>query len=229
LSTQAARSTTAPAGASERLRLLIAVLIALASILGAGSVWLAVRASIQADELDRAGFRQTAADVQIRTGIFQAHIAASLVDYAYWLSHDAQARALNAAAGNLTGSALGQLRLEAKANRSAARSSWLAIDGPARGRKEGRLTLIRAERTAYLQERADRKLDLNPSPEFHQSNRMRTKAERLAGLAALFLVAALLFTLAQLLRRRAFRLPLWLGLINLSLWTVVALVVQFTT
>jgi hypothetical protein len=58
---------------------------------------------------------------------------------------------------------------------------------------------------------------------------MRTKAERLAGLAALFLVAALLFTLAQLLRRRAFRLPLWLGLINLSVWTTVALIVEFAT
>lgn len=226
---QATKSASPPTGASERLRIVIAVLIALASILGAGAVWLAVRASIQADELDRAGFRQTAADVQIRTGIFQAHIAASLVDYIHWLSHDAQARALSAAAGSLTGSASQQLRLEAKANRSAARSSWLDIEGPARGRKEGHLTLIRAERTAYLQERADEKLDLNPSSEFHQSNRMRTKAERLAGLAALFLVAALLFTLAQLLRRRAFRVPLWLGLINLSVWTAVALVVQFAT
>jgi len=218
-----------PAGASERLRILIAVLIALTSILGAGAVWLAVKASIRADELDRAGFRQTAADVQVRSEIFQTTIASSLADYTHWLSNTAHAQALGDSAKELPGRASQQLRLEAKADRSVARSAWLSIDGPARGAKEGSLTLDRAQRTAYLTERADKKLDLDPGPEFRQANRTRTKAERLAGLAALLLVAALLFTLAQVVRRRAFRLPLSLGLINLVVWTTLALVVQFTT
>jgi hypothetical protein len=216
-------------GASLGIRVTVAGLLALTSILGAGVISLAVKASIRADELDRAGFSQTASETKVRAKIFQDHREASLDDYLRWLSHSREAHALAVAARHAPGSTAVELRVEARANYRIAGAAWRQIERNARGTRRGRLTLGRADQTALILEQRNLSLDLDPNPEFHESNLMRTKSERLAGLAALLLVSALLFTLPQILRKRAYRLPLILGLFNLSAWTIIALVVQFTT
>jgi hypothetical protein len=221
----------APApSSSQATRVVIALLIALTSILGAGTAWRASKASIAAEEAEREAFRQKVENVAAQATVRETPEDA-LLAYARWLSWNSRAGVLGAADAP-------SLQLDALATRHAALRAWRSVPPTARGSRPGRLNLKRAEqiqdfavKNGEVQSgvRLGTAEDLDPLPEIANADRLRKKENRLAGLAAFIVAAAVFFAAAQILRSRIYRVPLIAGGIVLVVALALAVYVDRAT
>jgi hypothetical protein len=219
-------SISVAAGAPDWVRIGIAILIAASSILGAGTAWRASRASIGADERDRAGFARKAVDVGIREAVFGKRVVSASA-YLQWLAHERFARALTAEAQHADPVTARLLKAEAVVERSVATAAWKQVDPNARGARAGKLDLDGAARIDSFNR--TRSAAVDAQSEFAGADGLRTKAERLVLLAAFLIVAAVAFAIGRVRRRRDYRVWLAIGLIILVGSTIAALYVDIAT
>jgi hypothetical protein len=205
----------------------IAYLIAAASILGAGTAWYASRASISADEFEREGFRQKAELVDAQVAVRESR-QEWLFDYLRWLTSSNRANAL-AQLAEEGREVPASVRADIRTNREIARMAWEAIEPAARGDKTGRLALEDGTRVRLREIESTQRNDFDSLPEFGESNRLRSKENRLLSIAALLILSAVFFAVSQRWRTRAYRIPFCLGVAVLVGGTMAGLIVQFAT
>jgi hypothetical protein len=186
-------------GPSSRLKLVVASLIALTSMLGAIAAWRASVASSEAGDADRKGFADTVARAQERATI-SGSLDEAFSRYVRSTSYATQAETLGEEARKLSGADAARLESASKAYSLLADNVRDGI-GPDELRPDGSLALDRA--FAIEWESASGTRDLEPGPDFAAAANLRGKAERLIGLTALFIAAALFLTFAQVSRTRA--------------------------
>jgi hypothetical protein len=191
---------------ARRRRALIPVLIALTSVLGSLAAWRASAASGAAGGAERRAFANTLASQQE-----SARIETELASLEF--TH-ARRTALEAAAGALRARAAADpaegARLEALAGAYEAAAASLglfigvdAVEPDGGLDREG----MRAEQWALA---ADLQ-DLNPAEETAAAQSLRAKSQRLVGLTALLIAAALFLTLAEVSRRHLVAVLYWRG------------------
>lgn len=200
---------TAPQGWGDdaweaRRRALIPVLIALTSVLGAIGAWRASAASGAAAAAERRAFSNTVDAEQMRT-IIESGLGR--IEFSY-----ARALALYVSAGVLRDEAAtagtGQQRLLSLAAAQEAEAGSYWIDAGAVG-PDGSLDL-EAKREADWTAAAYTQ-DLDPEPEMARAAALRSTSQRLVGLTAFFIAAALFFTLAEVTRSTRAGALYWLG------------------
>jgi hypothetical protein len=174
-----------------RGRALIPALIALTSVLGAMGAWRASVASGAAGGAERKAFADTVAAEQ-QKAVIESVLGSIEFTYARKASLEAMAASLRGESETAAEESAGRLTAQADAYQAAADS--LLIDADAL-RPDGSLDL-QAKRDIEWALVADR-LDLDPAPEWAEADAQRAKAERLVGLTALLIAAALFLTLAQ--------------------------------
>lgn len=185
------------------VRVAVAFLIALASIIGAGGGWKAAQASIHADEWDRAGFHDQIEAVRLQAAVLQER-QANVATYVRWLAYHNLGR--NAAAD----------------------LAWHQLkDSNAAGAKQGEVNFDRAYAIDLHTEAQSEGISLEPRIDFANANRERRKAERLVFLSALMIVAAIAFALAQVMRR--YRIWIALGGVVLLAAFAAAVYVELAT
>lgn len=190
---------------AARRRSLIPVLIALTSVLGAIGAWRASAASGAAAGTERRAFEDTVAAEQVRS---QIESGIGLIEFAFARRQALQASAasLRAAAAAAAPDETASLLALAAAQEEAA-SEYL-ID-PEALRPDGTLDL-EARRDLEWQ-RAGQLQDLDPDPEMAQAADLRAKSQRLVGLTAFFIAAALFLTLAEVTRNSRVEVLYWHG------------------
>ena len=196
---QSPDTSTPRRGPSPRLRLVIAALIALTSMLGAVAAWRASVASGQAGDADRKGFADTIAREQERA-VISSSLDSTLFQFLRARSYSTQSDKLRRAARNAAGSDAAGLQAESDAYGSVAESINTTVPADAVA-EDGSLALDRAFQIEWAS--AESAQDLDPAPEFAASEASRGRAERLVGLAALLIAAAFFLTLAQISKTRA--------------------------
>ena len=186
-------------GPSPRLRLAIAALIALTSMLGAVSAWRASVAFGEAGGADRKGFADTIAQEQQRA-IITSSLDRTLFQFLRARSYSTQSDKLRRAAGNAAGTDAPSLQTQSEAYEAVAESIDTTVSDDALA-EDGSLALDRAFQIEWANARSTQ--DLDPAPEFAAAEASRTRAERLVGLTALMIAAAFFLTLAQISKTRA--------------------------
>jgi hypothetical protein len=186
----------------------IASLIAATSLLGAVAAWRASVASSDSTSLDQKGFADSVADATQKARI-RADLFSNVADYIRYRSFSLQADALEREARESSAEDAPRLRLHADVERGVA---VLTLDKVSKDalRPDRTLDLARKFELDYREIRRTR--DLDPRPEFAESDRLSTKSERLVGLTALLIAAAFFFTLAQVTKRRLYLLYLAAGI-----------------
>jgi hypothetical protein len=198
-----------PAG-SPAARVLLASLIGLAAALGSVAAWRSEEAARTAEDIDRMGIADRVAEQQERAKI-SAGLQDTFVDYLQAQAALARAAALVNEAARAAAAERDPLLAQAAADHAFARSRLDEIDADAfASGRNSRLDLRRKWEIEYRL--SEQRLDLDPRPEFAAADRSRTRSERLVGLTALLIAAALFFTLAQVVRRGPTRLYLGGGL-----------------
>ena len=189
--------------ASGHARVLVAGLIAMTSLLGSLVAWRASVANTAAGGADGKGLADLVAAQQARV---QAFGNTDLVyrDYLAARALRAQADALRAEGAN-AGQAPDVLIAQADAYDNAADLAEQRIDPD----------VVAPDGSIDIQRKVDIELalaassaDLDPTAEFARADQLHRKGQRLTGLAALLITAALFFTLAQVTRDRAHQLYL---------------------
>lgn len=181
---------------ASRRRVLIPVLIALTSLIGAVGAWRASVASGGAASAERKAFSDTLAAQQQRTRI-DAEAGSAEFTYARRTALLDAAGALRTSAGGADAESAARLGALADAYQSAADSLWLFMDARAVG--DGGSLDLEGMREYQWASAADLQ-DLDPGPEVAAAGHLRAKAERLVGLTALLIAAALFMTLAEVSR-----------------------------
>ena len=211
--------TPAPPARRGR-RALIPVLIALTSVLGSVAAWRASTASGAAAGFERRAFANTLTAEQEGARI-ESDLAS--VEFTY-----ARATALEAAADALRrqtdgSEAAGAAALAALADAYDATATSLRIFVTVEERPDGTLDLegARAEQWAL----AGDLQDLDPEEETAAAEGLRAKSQRLVGLTALLIAAALFLTLAEVSRRRMVADLYWRGGVLVLATSVVLLIV----
>jgi hypothetical protein len=201
-------------------RALIPGLIALTSVLGSVAAWRASTASGAAAGFERRAFANTLTAEQEGARI-ESDLAS--VEFTY-----ARATALAAAADALRGrasgsEAAGAAALAALADAYDAAATSLRIFVTVEERPDGTLDLegARAEQWALASDLQD----LDPEEETAAAERLRAKSQRLVGLTALLIAAALFLTLAEVSRRRVVADLYWRGGVLVLATSVVLLIV----
>jgi hypothetical protein len=194
-----------PAG--QRMRVLTASLIALTSVLGAVGAWRASLASSSAGDADRKGFADNVARTQQRAAIL-IQTDAILLDFVRMRAYEDRAEALRTEAAEAGPDDAARLEAQADADVKLAELIRTTID-PDALRPDGSLDLRRKFQLEFRL--ASGQQDLDPGPDFALADRMKSKAERLVGLTALFIAAALFLTLAQVSRTGAARRTYFAG------------------
>jgi hypothetical protein len=207
---------------SRRVKILTASLIALTSVLGAVGAWRASVASGAASDADRKGFSDNVAQTQQRAAIL-IRSDAILIDFVRMHAYDDEAVALRKQAEGAPAGDAARLEAQADSDQKLAQLIRTTID-PDAIRPDGSLDLTRKFQIEF--ELAKSQQDLDPDPDFALSDRMRSRSERLVGLTALFIAAALFLTLAQVSRTRARRLYFGGGLVVLLVSTAFLLMVE---
>jgi hypothetical protein len=203
----------------------IASLIATTSLVAALGAWRASVASSAAGDADRKGFDNSVARARAEAGI-RANLAAIVLDYGRARSYDAQAKAIRRQARDAPPQDRPRLIALAEATERLEKVARDAID-PDALRPDGTLNLARKSQLELnLQESTQ---DLDAKPEFASSDDFSEKSERLVGLTALLVGAALFFTLAQVSRRRVYLLYLMTGIVVLIVSTSLLVTVELTT
>ncbi len=215
-----------PAERKSRLTVVLSVLIAVTSLLGALAAWQAETASMRRDAANGSGFAKSVADEQAQATI-RSNVESELLDYERAQSYLSQAAALRAQARSAPTSDSGQLRAQAMLESDLASKIVGDLDQDAFGpghvfdpNKEFEIDYELAKTNA----------DFDSASEFALAEHQATKADRLVGLTVLLIAAAFFFTLAQVSSRRpTARLYLGGGLAVLVLATTLLLVVVVAT
>jgi hypothetical protein len=211
--------------ASTRLRVVIASLIATTSLVAAIGAWRASVASSAGGDADRKGFDDSVARARAEAGI-RANLAAIVLDYGRARSYEAQAKAIHRQAHDAAPQDRTRLVAMAEAAERLEKVARDSID-PDALRTNGKLNLGRKfQLDLRLQESTQ---DLDAKPEFQKSDKLSQKSERLVGLTALLVGAALFFTLAQVSRRRVYLVYLVTGIVVLVVSTSLLITVELTT
>jgi hypothetical protein len=213
---------------SARFRVVVALLIALTSLLGALAAWRAEAASMKGDNAERKALTESLANERVRSSI-RSDLQDTLQKYQDAQVYFALSRALRARVAGAAPADAARLRALAKADEQlgSARIGLLRSHTDAI-RADGTLDLAREFQLRYANEKST--TDLDPRPEYRISDHQATKSERLVGLTAMLIAAAFFFTLAQVGRRREV-IPLYLGggLVVMVAATVLLLLVVFGT
>jgi hypothetical protein len=204
------------------MRLWTASLIALSSLLGAVAVWGAAGATGKAGSADRNAFGITLAQTQQRAGIL-LRTDAVLLDYIRMHAYQDEATDLRAQEATASPADASRLEVLAAADSRVEQTIRASLD-PDALRPNGTLDLRRMYQVEYALAASNQ--DLDPKPDFAQSDRMRTKSEHLVGLTMLFITAALFLTIAQVSNSSASRLYLWGGVAVLASATVLLVLVE---
>lgn len=191
--------------AAARRRVLIPILIALTSVLGAVGTWRTSTASGAAAGAERRAFADNVAAEQQRAAI---ETIVGSIEFAY-----ARRLALQQSAASLRSDAEAAqpdeaARLNTLAAAQEAAAAGYVIDADAL-HPDGTLDL-EAKREVEWGLASDLQ-DLDPAPEMDQAVDLRAKSQRLVGLTAFFIAAALFFTLAQVSRNRRVEILYWNG------------------
>lgn len=211
--------------ASTRLRVVIASLIATTSLVAAIGAWRASVASSASGDADRKGFDDSVARARVEAGI-RANLAGIVLDYGRARSYGAQAKEIRRQARGAAPQDRTRLLALAEAADRLQKVARDSID-PDALRPNGTLSLGRKfQLDLRLQESTN---DLDAKPEFHKSDQLSTKSERLVGLTALLVGAALFFTLAQVSRRRVYLVYLFTGVVVLVVSTSLLITVELTS
>ncbi len=207
--------------AATRRRVLIPVLIALTSVLGAIGTWRTSNASGAAAGAERRAFADTVAAEQQRAAI-ETVVGSIEFGFARRLALQQSAASLRSDAETADSEEAARLTTLAAAQEAAAAA--YVIDADALG-PDGSLDL-EGKREVEWGLASDLQ-DLDPGPEMDRAADLRAKSQRLVGLTAFFIAAALFFTLAQVSRNRRVEILYWTGgLVVLAASAVLAIVVE---
>ena len=190
---------------AARRRALIPILIALTSVLGAVGTWRTSAASGAAAGAERRAFADTVAAEQQRAAI-ETVVGSIEFSYARRQALQESAAALRDDAAEAEGDEAARLNALAAARVAAAAAYVIDADAL---RPDGSLDLD-AKREVEWALASDLQ-DLDPAPEMDRAATLRAKSQRLVGLTAFFIAAALFFTLAQVSRNRRVEVLYWNG------------------
>jgi hypothetical protein len=206
---------------ARRRRVLIPALIALTSLLGSVGAWRAAAASGAASSAERKAFADAVAAEQQRAAI-ETVVGSIEITYARRAALQEAAAALRQRAEGAAQDEVAQLAVLADAYEAAAAQAVIDADALA---ADGSLDLEAKRQVEWA--RAASTQDLDPEPEMAEAENLRAKSERLVGLTALFIAAALFLTLAQVSRRPRVAALFWHGgLVVLVVSAVLLLVVE---
>lgn len=209
-------------GASPGVRIVIAVLIAATSVLGAVAAWRASVASNYATDTERKAFDDEVARERARAAVLNS-LDATFSSYIRSEEERRRAEELRNKAKTVSGSERAQLLAEAEAFDSLAdiNVSGIRVDSL---RPDGTLDLERAFEIEWDQ--AQRAEDLDPEPDFVAADDALEKSEQLIGLTALMIAAAFFLTLAEISKTVAHRLYFFGGTGVLVIASVLLLLVE---
>ena len=213
---------TPPAAAdrwARRRRVLIPALIALTSLLGSVGAWRAAAAAGAAASAERKAFADTVAAEQQRAAI-ETVVGSIEITYARRAALWEAAAALRGRAAGATGETAAQLTALAEAYEATAAQAAIDADALA---PDGSLDLEAKRQVEWA--RAANAQDLDPGPEMAEAESLRVKSERLVGLTAALIAAALFLTLAQVTRRFRAATLFWNGGLAVLAVSAVLLVV----
>lgn len=189
----------------SRRRVLIPVLIALTSVLGAIAAWRASAASGAAAGAERKAFSDSVAAEQMRT-IIESGLGRTESSYARHLALLVSAGILRDEAAAAVPDEAARLLALAESQEAAAAAFW--VDAGAL-RADGSLDLEAKRQADWTS--ASYGQDLDPAPEMARAADLRSKSQRLVGLTAFFIAAALFLTLAEVSRRPRVEILYWYG------------------
>jgi hypothetical protein len=241
---EASEEARAPASASEpevvapkkrrtfaerrkgRFKIVLSVLTALTSLLGAIAAWQAEVGSTKRDSANGAGFSKSVANEQAQSTI-RANVESELISYVRAKSYQAEATALRRQAKLAVAPDAGHLRVQATLETDLAARILAGLDPDAFGPghvfdpgKEYEIDYALAKTNS----------DFDSAKEFTSAEHQATKADRLVGLTVLLIAAAFFFTLAQVSSRRSTaKLYLAGGLLVLASSTTMLLLVLVAT
>lgn len=206
---------------ARRRRVLIPALIALTSCLGAVGAWRASAASGAATSAERGAFANTVAAEQQRAYV-EAAVGSVEMTYARRAALREAAAALRLQATETTGEEAA--RLNALAGAWEYLASQFIVDADALA-PDGSLDLEAVREVEWAL--AAGQWDLDPGPEMAEAGGLRAKSERLVGLTALLITAALFLTMAQVSRQFRAAALFWTGgLAVLAVSTALLVVVE---
>ncbi len=194
----------------RRFKLLLGALIAATTFLGALGSWRATEARGEARSAERKAVSNQRMAVQQET-VIRAGLAATELDYMRRTSLLAAAAELRIQAANDPVLAA-DMTAVANAYELAAFNQQVDPDAL---RPDGTLDLEAKFDLEWYS--AGLRQDLDPRPEFAEADAMRLKAERIVGVTALFVAAALLFTLAEISRHERGRRLYFFGGIGVGM------------
>jgi hypothetical protein len=184
---------------------LIPALIAVTSLLGAVGAWRASTASGGAAGAERQAFADTVAAEQQRAAI-ETIVGSIEFGYARRLALQESASALRAEAETAAPETAARLTALAAAQEAAAAAYVIDADALA---PDGSLDL-EAKRQVEWGLAASQQ-DLDPAPEMARAADLRVKSQRLVGLTAFLIAAALFLTLAEVSRNPRVEILYWHG------------------
>ena len=207
--------------AAARRRVLIPVLIALTSVLGAIGTWRTSNASGAAAGAERRAFADTVAAEQQRAAI-ETVVGSIEFGFARRLALQQSAASVRSDAAAAEPEEAARLTTLAAAQEAAAAAYVIDPDAL---HPDGSLDL-EGKREVEWGLASDLQ-DLDPGPEMDRAVELRAKSQRLVGLTAFFIAAALFFTLAQVSRNRRVEILYWTGgLAVLAVSVVLTIVVE---
>jgi hypothetical protein len=222
--TDSSQVLTPPATAdrwARRRRVLIPALIALTSLLSSAGAWRAAAASGAAASAERKAFADAVAAEQQRASI-ETVVGSIEIIYARRAALQEAAAALRERSAAADEDEAAQLNALADAYETTAAQAVIDADALA---ADGSLDLEAKRQVEWA--RAANAQDLDPEPEMARAESLRAKSERLVGLTASLIAAALFFTLAQVSRRPRAASLFWTGgLVVLAVSAVLLLVVE---
>ena len=198
-------------GSSTTLKVVIASLIALTSLLGAVGAWRASEASEGAASAERKGFAELVASRREQARV-RAGLDATFFDYIRAKAYGEQARILRRQAAGAAREDAVRLNAEARALATLSAKVAAVVDPDALN-DDGELAL--GEKFLLDYQEAGRRADLDPRAEFRESDDLGVKSEWLVLTTAVMIAAAFFFTLAQVSRTRTRLLYLGVGLLVL--------------
>lgn len=213
-----------PAGAgswARGRRALVPVLIALTSVLGSVAAWRASSASGAAGASERRAFANILA-VEQQDSRIETELASLEFTHARRTALEAAASALRTQAASVEAAEAPSLEALADAYEAAAAALAQFISADAVG-PDGSLDLegMRESQWALAADLTD----LDPSEETAEAETLRNKSQRLVGLTALLIAAALFLTLAEVSRRRRVADLYWRGGVVVLVAAAVLLIV----
>jgi hypothetical protein len=181
-----------------RFKIVLSVLIALTSLLGAVAAWQAEAASSKRDADNGSGFAKSVAKDQTQATL-RARVASQLLDYEQGKDDLAQANALNLQARHGAKADRRYLRTQSAFEADLGKRILATLDPDAFGANHA----FNPEREFAIDfTAAKNNSDFDSNAEFVEAGHQATKASRLVGLTVLLIGAAFFFTLAQVSSRR---------------------------